>query len=104
MIEIELQETGRNGRYEARVPGYYEVGVLTYRRPDARTVIADHTGVPDSLGGRGIGQALVERLMSDARARDFKVVPRCPFVRATAEKHPEWADLLKTSTTSTKDA
>ena len=104
MIDIRLQETAHNGRYEARVPGHDEVGELTYRRLDAGTVIADHTGVPGPLGGRGVGQALVERLMTDARAKGFRVVPRCPFVRAIAEEHPEWADLIRTSDASVKDA
>lgn len=103
MIDIRLQETEHGGRYEARVAGRDEVGELTYQRPDAVTVIADHTGVPDSLGERGIGRALVERLMSDARAKGFRVVPRCPFVRALAEKHPEWADLVTTSAASAND-
>jgi uncharacterized protein len=28
------------------------------------------------------------------RARGLKIVPRCSFVRAYLEKHPEFSDLL----------
>jgi predicted GNAT family acetyltransferase len=59
------------------------------------SVIADHTGVPEALKGRGVGQALVEALVADARAQGFTIVPLCPFVRAQYARHPEWSDVMK---------
>ncbi|HMQ28612.1 MAG TPA: FAD-dependent oxidoreductase, partial [Acidimicrobiales bacterium] len=47
---------------------------LTYSIASPTLIIADHTGVPDSLRGTGAGRALVERLVADARAEGFKVV------------------------------
>jgi len=93
-IDISLEETETRGRYEARVPGHDETGELTFSRLGPEKVIADHTGVPDSLRGTGVGLALVERLVRDAREKGFRIVPLCPFVRAMSEKHPEWADLF----------
>ena len=95
MIDITLQESGNTGRYEARVPGKDEVGELTYSRLGATTLVADHTGVPDALRGQGVGQALVERLVADARARGLQIVPRCPFVRAMWKRHPEWSEVFR---------
>jgi hypothetical protein len=54
--------------------------------------VAVHTGVPDSFKGTGAGVAMVTRLVDDARAEGFKIVPQCPFVNAQRLKHREWAD------------
>ena len=93
-IDITLQETGNRGRYEARLAGKDAVGELTYSRQGAATLLADHTGVPDALRGQGVGQALVQRLVNDARKNGLKVVPVCPFVRAMWKRHPEWSGVM----------
>jgi predicted GNAT family acetyltransferase len=41
------------------------------------TIIADHTGVDDSLRGAGVARALVERLVVDARNDGIRIVPPC---------------------------
>jgi predicted GNAT family acetyltransferase len=51
--------------------------------------------VDDALRGTGAGQALVARLVADARAEGRKIVPLCPFVNAQRRKHPEWADAFQ---------
>jgi predicted GNAT family acetyltransferase len=48
--------------------------------------------VPDNFRGTGAGLALVTRLVADARAEGFKIMPLCPFVNAQRKRHPEWAD------------
>ena len=93
-ITITLSETGAKGRFEARVADKDGVGELTYSRMSATKIIADHTGVDDSLRGTGVGKALVERLVADARSGGFTVVPLCPFVKAQSRRHPEWADVF----------
>ncbi len=65
---------------------------LTYSILSPYSRIADHTGVPDALRGTGAGRALVERLVADARAEGWKIVPLCPFVNSQRARHPEWAD------------
>ena len=65
---------------------------LTYSILSPQTRIADHTAVPDALRGTGAGLALVERLVADARAEGWKIVPLCPFVNRQRAKHPDWAD------------
>jgi len=94
-IVITHSEVNNKGRYEARLDDVRKAGELTYSRLNAGTVIADHTGVPDALRGRGIGKALVERLVADARAGGFRIVPSCPFVSALYDKHPEWSDVIR---------
>jgi predicted GNAT family acetyltransferase len=90
-ITRESQES--RGRYVARVPGFEETAELTFHRTDAGVLVADHTGTPVAMRGRGIASALVGRLVADARSEGFKILPRCPFVVDAFDRHPEWADL-----------
>jgi uncharacterized protein len=90
---IQREEDDAKGRYTLVVEG--RESELTYTRLAQTQVIANHTGVPDALSGRGIGTKLVERLVEDARAEGFRIVPLCPFVAVQARKHPEWADAFK---------
>jgi len=93
-IVIERSESGSKGRYEARVEGHDGVGQLTYSRLSESKIIADHTGVDESLRGMGVGKALVERLIADAHQHGFKIVPLCPYVKAQYQRHPEWSDVM----------
>lgn len=93
-ITITHSEEDSNGRYEARVAGHDGIGELTYARVAADKIIADHTGVDDSLRGTGVAKALVARLVEDARREKFTIVPRCSFVRAQSQRHPEWSDVF----------
>jgi len=52
---------------------------------------ANHTGVPQSMGGRGVGKRLVKAMVDDARAKNYKVIPGCPFVAAMFRRFPDWA-------------
>lgn len=91
---IEREVDGSKGRYVMQT----EAGEaeLTYSILSPKTIIADHTGVPDSMRGTGAGKALVERLVADARAEGVGIVPLCPFVNGLRQKHPEWADVFRT--------
>ena len=87
---ITCEVDGSKGRYVLRQGG--EEAELTYSITTPTLVIADHTGVPDRFRGTGARLAMVTRLVADARAEGFKVMPLCPFVNAQRKKHPEWAD------------
>ena len=93
-ITITRSEEGSKGRYVAVVEGHDGTGELTYSRMSAEKIIADHTGVDDSLRGTGVGKALVENLIADARTEGFTIVPLCPLVAAQFRKHPEWSDVM----------
>ena len=89
-FEIVREVQGSKGRYVIR--HNREEAELTYSILSPQTVIADHTGVPEALKGTGMGRALVQRIVEDARAEGFKIVPLCPFVNAERRRHPDWAD------------
>ena len=83
---------GEAGEYHAHVPDHEAIGRLTWvKRGDAR--VAEHTLVPDAIGGRGVAGALVDALVQDAREQKFKVAPQCSYVAAKFDEHPEWSDL-----------
>jgi predicted GNAT family acetyltransferase len=94
-MTITREDTATGGRYVARMPGKPDAE-MTFSKAGAKTLIIDHTGVPDALGGMGVGKALVEFMVHDVREKGLNVIPLCPFTNATLRKHKEWQDILKT--------
>ena len=92
-IDIKREDSESGGRYSVIVDGHE--AEMTYSRAGTSRIIIDHTGVPEALGGRGIGRALVERAVLDARKEDLKIIPLCPFAKATLKKNPEWQDVVQ---------
>lgn len=90
-ITVTREDGESRGRYVAVVDGIE--AELTYSKAGTAGLIADHTGVPEPLSGRGIGTALVKALIADARAGGYRIIPLCPFVAAQFRRHPDWADL-----------
>ncbi len=81
------------GEFIATLPGEAATGSLTYvTRGDV--LVAEHTLVPSSIGGRGVAAALVEALVAHARKDGLKIDPQCSYVAAAFKRHPDWADLL----------
>ncbi|MDS9468876.1 GNAT family N-acetyltransferase [Paracoccus sp. MBLB3053] len=94
--EITYQDSETKGRYVARLLGVAGEADLTFSKVSESLIIADHTAVPDSMRGTGMGSALAERLIADARAKGQRIVPLCPFVRAFAMKQREaLADVIQ---------
>ncbi|OJF92249.1 GNAT family N-acetyltransferase [Pararhizobium antarcticum] len=92
-MDIKNEETGSHGRYSATLDGH--TGEMTYSRASPTLIIIDHTGVPDELRGKGIGQALAQNAVDAARKGGWKIIPLCPFMRAQAQRHPDWQDVIQ---------
>ncbi|MGR3542007.1 MAG: GNAT family N-acetyltransferase [Hasllibacter sp.] len=92
-LTVDREVEGTRGRYVVRQDG--AEAELTYSILSPAKVVAEHTGVPPTLEGRGIGAALVSGLVADARAEGFAIVPLCPFVNAWRRRHPEAADVFE---------
>lgn len=92
--DLNVEHNEAASQYEVQVEG--ATALLQYEREGDR-VICTHTEVPDALEGRGIGSLLARTALDDAREQHLRVVPRCPFVRAYIERHPEYADLVDPS-------
>ncbi|MEM6488184.1 MAG: GNAT family N-acetyltransferase [Pseudomonadota bacterium] len=93
-VTIVRRIEGSKGRYVATVEGIEGEAETTYSIANPHLVIADHTGVPDSMRGQGVARALAQRMVADARAEGFKIMPLCPFINAERRKHPEWAEVF----------
>jgi predicted GNAT family acetyltransferase len=91
-FQIRREESESRGRYVTVIDGVE--AELTFSKAGTGMIIADHTGVPREIGGRGVGLALAEAMIADARAAGIKVMPLCPFVNAQFKRHPDWSDLL----------
>ncbi|MBN9985539.1 N-acetyltransferase [Rhizobium laguerreae] len=91
-MDIRSEEGVSGGRYAAEVEG--REAEMTYSRTSPKLVIIDHTGVPDSLRGKGVGQALALHAVEAARSGGWKIIPLCPFFKAQAQRHPEWKDVV----------
>ena len=78
-------------RFETSIDN--QIGYISYQERDDKLVY-DHTIVPQELGGRGVGSALVKQALDYAREQNKKVVPQCSFVSSYISKHPEYRDLL----------
>ena len=48
-----------------------------------------HTEVPPSGQGHGVGDALVRAALAYAREHDLRVIATCPYVRGWLRRHPE---------------
>ena len=92
-MEIRLEEHKSGGRYLAEYPE--GTGEMTYSRASPQLIIIDHTEVPDSLRGKGVGAALALHAVEEARKGGWKIIPLCPFFKAQTVRHPEWADVIK---------
>jgi hypothetical protein len=68
---------------------------LVYDARRAGRLVLVHTGVPDELGGQGIGGRLVEAALDRARAERLTVVPWCPFARRWLTEHSEAAAVVE---------
>ncbi|MEM7490412.1 MAG: GNAT family N-acetyltransferase [Pseudomonadota bacterium] len=88
------REDGESGGRWVLHAGEYEAE-MTYSRMGVGRIIVDHTGVPQALRGSGAGLALAERMVADMRAEGTRVIALCPFVKAQARKHPDWADVVE---------
>ena len=84
----------RHSRYVARVDGLDGEAELVFTRRGEQLISADHTIAPENLRGTGVAMALVERLVDDARAEGFKIIPLCPYIRHRYLDHPDWADVM----------
>jgi len=82
-----VDQKDRN-RFAVELDGYE--AELVYRL-EGDVLILVHTGVPDELGGRGIGADLVRAAIDRAEKERLTIAPWCPFARKWLEDHPDEA-------------
>ncbi len=90
-VDVKLSPAG--GSYEAEVDGRH-AGRLDFVRRDG-VITYTHTEVDGEFEGKGVGALLVRTALDAARTEGARVVPLCPFVKGWIQRHPDYADLVK---------
>ncbi|MEN3355446.1 MAG: uncharacterized protein V7640_3604 [Betaproteobacteria bacterium] len=98
-IRIDRQDYRARGTYVATIPGVHGIARLNYKRERDDLLIAEHTETSESLQSKGVGVALIQRMVDDARAEGFKIYALCSYVEDERRVHPEWADVFRVPTT-----
>jgi uncharacterized protein len=91
-MDAKVVDVPEKGRFEIRLDDRV-VGLASYHI-DGGTMTLPHTEIDPSVGGRGMGTALVGAVLDAARERGLHVLPYCSFVRHYIQQHPETIDLV----------
>ncbi|RYG14192.1 MAG: N-acetyltransferase [Burkholderiales bacterium] len=78
-------------RFTTEVEGHQ--AELAYRLQGGSLVI-EHTGVPEAIGGQGIAGELVRAALDHARSKGLRVIPACSYSAEYVRRHPQYADLV----------
>lgn len=86
-----IRDNAARSRFELEADG---VTVFMNYRLAGNVISLDHTETPAAARGRRLASRLTKGVLDEMRSRGLKIVPRCPFVRAYVERHPEYRDLV----------
>ena len=93
MTEIKHINNEKNGAFEI----YYEgqkAGEMTYKWAGKEKFIIDHTEVEEAYNGKGVGKEMLIKAVEFAREKGKKIIPLCPFAKATFQKNEDLRDVL----------
>lgn len=88
---LELQDHKEKNRFELVIDGY--TAFIEYLETP-RHLELEHTEVPETLGGKGVAAALVEKTFQYLESKGRKIIPHCPYILAFLKKHPEWDHII----------
>lgn len=92
-MEIQHQFDGRKGSFFVE-EGVRRFAEMVYVMAGPKKMIIEHTEVDETLKGQGIGAKLLEDLVEYVRKEGIKVLPLCPFAKATFKKRKDLQDVL----------
>lgn len=92
-MEVTHQQEENKGAFTAQENGA-KAGEMTYSKAGTDKIIIDHTEVNPEFKGKGVGKELVLAAVTYARNNGIKVLPLCPFAKATFDKNKDIQDVL----------
>lgn len=92
-MNIQHEFDGRKGSFFIQ-EGAKRFAEMVYVMAGPQKMIIEHTEVDESLKGQGIGAKLLEELVDFVRKEEIKVIPLCPFAKATFKKRADLQDVL----------
>ena len=92
-MEVRHQSDGPRGSFYT---GNLEAKTseMVYVMAGSNKMIIEHTEVSDALRGQGVGMKLLESLVDEVRKRNIRVLPLCPFAKASFIKREDLQDVL----------
>jgi predicted GNAT family acetyltransferase len=90
--EVRVENNVTEHRFEARFPE--GLAMLKYHYDRNGRLSLDHTEVPPARQHHGVAALLANAALDFARAGNLKVFPRCPYVIAYLDAHPELEPLV----------
>lgn len=92
-MEINHRKEENKGAFIATENGA-KVGEMTYSKAGEDKFIIDHTEVNSEFNGKGVGKQMVLVAVEYARENGIKILPLCPFAKATFDKNQDIQDVL----------
>ncbi|SEH80421.1 hypothetical protein SAMN02927937_01517 [Paenimyroides aquimaris] len=92
-MEINHKQQETKGAFIAEENGT-KAGEMTYSKAGAEKIIIDHTEVNPEFKGRGVGKEMVLAAVEYARENNIKILPLCPFAKATFDRNKDIQDVL----------
>ncbi|SHF31029.1 GNAT family N-acetyltransferase [Chryseobacterium sp. OV279] len=93
MIEVKQNNDEKHGSFEAFIDGNH-AGLMTYTWAGEDRFIIDHTEVEEAYNGKGVGKEMLLTAVNFARDRGKKIIPLCPFAKASFQKDESLKDVL----------
>ena len=93
MLEVIQHNWETKGEFVATFDGQ-KAGLMTYSWAGEDKIIIDHTEVEPAYNGKGVGKEMVLAAVQFARDNQVKIIPLCPFAKATFAKNTDLGDVL----------
>lgn len=93
MIDVKQNNDEKHGSFEAIIDGN-RAGLMTYTWAGEDRFIIDHTEVEEAYNGKGVGKEMLIKAVEFARENGKKIIPLCPFAKATFQKNEDLQDVL----------
>lgn len=93
MIDVKQNNDEKHGSFEAIINGN-RAGLMTYTWAGEDRFIIDHTEVEEAYNGKGVGKEMLIKAVEFARENNKKIIPLCPFAKATFQKNEDLQDVL----------
>lgn len=91
-MEFKKEQDEENGVYSIIIDGK-KAAEMTFAVRPGRIIIL-HTEVNSDYQGQGLGKAIVEKAIKDARDGQYSIVPMCAYAKLYFQRHPEAKDVL----------
>ncbi|MGH2665181.1 GNAT family N-acetyltransferase [Flavobacterium sp.] len=91
-VESKLVINEEKKRFELKVEG--ETAFVEFILSNENIFFLTHTEVPVALEGKGVGSAIISRVLEYIKEKGYTLAPLCPFAAAYIKRHPDWKNIL----------